>query len=317
MKTFLYTFLFSIGLSFCVHAATPQTSQKAVLVTGASSGIGKQIAISLMENGFYVYAGARKAKDIKALSQFPNMQGIRLDVTIKKDIDAAVKHIQSEGRGLYGVVNNAGVFLFDPLIEVSESDMKFIMDVNVMGPYRITKAFAPLVIESKGRISTIGSVAGLYSGQLFGPYGMTKHAMEAFSEALHQEMKKFDVHVSIIEPGNFHSDIMKNMDKRITKFDQTKNETQFGDEIKRMGTFVKTDRSHHAAPTPVADAILQFMSESQPKFRYLVTPNKNESDYAIKRSLEKVVELNHNHKYSLNDTEITGLIKTLLTDINE
>ncbi len=317
MKTPLYLLLFFIGLCCCVDAATPKTSQKAVLVTGASSGIGNQIAMSLMEHGYYVYAGARKAKDIKTLSQHPNMQGIRLDVTIQKDINAAVAHIKSEGRGLYGVVNNAGVFLFDPLIEVNESDMEFIFDVNVMGPYRITKAFAPLVIESKGRISTIGSVAGLFSGQLFGPYGMTKHAMEAFSEALNQEMKKFDVKVSIIEPGNFQSDIMKNMSNRITKLGQSNAETQYGKEIKNMASFVKTDRSHHAAPTPVADAVVHFMSESNPKFRYLVTPSKSESDGAIKRSLQKTVELNHSHPYSQDDDEIIGLLKTLLTDVNE
>ncbi|MBT5218310.1 MAG: SDR family NAD(P)-dependent oxidoreductase [Woeseia sp.] len=93
---------------------------------------------------------ARKAADIEALNAIENVQGIRLDVTVQEEIDAAVAHITKEGRGLYGLVNNAGVAVLGPLIEVSEADMQFQMDVNLFGPYRVSKAFAPLIIESRG-----------------------------------------------------------------------------------------------------------------------------------------------------------------------
>ncbi|MEO1234682.1 MAG: SDR family NAD(P)-dependent oxidoreductase [Myxococcota bacterium] len=290
----------------------PAPSRKAVLVTGASSGIGHRIARTLADNGYYVYAGARKAADIAALSTHAQMEGIRLDVTRPDEITAAVEHIERAGRGLYGLVNNAGVFLYDPLIEVSESDMDFITDVNVMGPYRVTKAFAPLLIKSRGRVTTIGSVAGLFSGRLFGPYGMTKHAVEAYSEALSQEMAKFGVEVSIIEPGNFRSKIMRNMALRLELIDRGESKTQYRDEIERMATFVKTDRSHHADPLPVARAVLNFLTVPRPKFRYLVTPNKKESDYAIKRSLQKVVELNQGHPYRMNNAELLELLEGLV-----
>jgi len=198
MRSFLYSMALVSSLLFisCATAADSipisfetknNSSTKAILVTGASSGIGEQIALTLSQNGYYVYAGARKDKDLARLNKLPNMQSLRLDVTKQSDIDAAVRKVQAEGRGLFGLVNNAGVFLFDPLIEVSEQDMQFIIDVNVMGPYRVTKAFAPLIIESKGRINTIGSVAGLFSGRLFGPYGISKFAVEAYSEALASE----------------------------------------------------------------------------------------------------------------------------------
>jgi len=142
--------------------------QKAILVTGASTGIGRNIAERLAADGHYVYAGARKASDIAALSAIENIQGIRLDVTIQAEIDAAVAHITEEGRGLYGLVNNAGVGVLFPLIEVDEEDMQFQMDVNLFGPYRVTRAFAPLIIESKGRITTTGSISGILSGFLAG-----------------------------------------------------------------------------------------------------------------------------------------------------
>lgn len=286
-------------------------TKKAILVTGASSGLGEQIALTLSKNGFYVYAGARKSKDIQRLNNIPNMQGIRLDVTKQGEIDAAVQYVKDQGRGLYGVVNNAGVFLFDPLIEVSERDMQFIMDVNVLGPYRVTKSFAPLIIANEGRITTIGSVAGLFSGKMFGPYGMSKHAMEAYTEALAQEMQKFSVKVSIVEPGNFKSNIMKNMKKRLDEIDYHKRETQYRDEIAGMANFTKTDRSHHASPQPVADAVLEFMTSKKTKLRYMVTPNQGEADFTLRRSLQKVIELNKGHRHSKSNEDLEAMLSKL------
>jgi NAD(P)-dependent dehydrogenase (short-subunit alcohol dehydrogenase family) len=137
------------------EAKNIELNGKAVLVTGASSGIGRSIAETLASNGAFVYAGARKQKDIDELSQIKNIVGIRLDVTKANEIVAAVELVKKEGRGLYGLVNNAGVFFHAPLIEVADSEMQFMMNVNVFGPYRVTKAFSPLIIESKGRISNI------------------------------------------------------------------------------------------------------------------------------------------------------------------
>lgn len=293
---------------------TDLDAQKAVLVTGASSGIGRRIAHTLAANGFYVYAGARKPGDIEALSTLHNMEGIRLDVTLQEDVDNAVRAIRNNGRGLYGLVNNAGVFLFDPLIEVSESDMRFLIDVNVMGPYRVTKAFAPLIAESSGRISTIGSIAGITSGQLFGPYSMSKHAMESFSESLALEMAKFDVKVSIIEPGNFKSDIMKNMQRRLQQLESVEGQSLYQSEIKNFASFAATDRSHHADPAPVAEAVLHALSADMPYFRYLVAPNAAEAHYAVRRSAKKTIQLNQNQPYAFDRDELVAMIDELLAE---
>ena len=117
---------------------------RAVLVTGASSGIGRTTAEYLAAHGFFVYAGARKQADLDALNELENVQAIRLDVNIQEEIDAAVETVRAEGRGLYAVINNAGVVILAPLVEVSEEDLAFQMNVNVFGPYRVTKAFAPI-----------------------------------------------------------------------------------------------------------------------------------------------------------------------------
>ena len=151
----------ALSLAFGVvllDAREPRQAQKAVLVTGATSGIGRNITERLASKGYFVYAGARSESDMKALNAIPNVQAIRLDVTIASDIANAVATVTKAGRGLYGVVNNAGVVIVAPLVEADEKDMDFIFSVNLYGPYRITKAFAPLLFESKGRVVNIENV---------------------------------------------------------------------------------------------------------------------------------------------------------------
>ncbi len=309
----LATLLTLLALGVSAFAADHNASTpRAILVTGASSGIGHSIALTLAEEGFYVYAGARKARDIEALSALPNIEGIRLDVTRQEEIDAAVATIRERGRGLYGLVNNAGVFLFDPLIEVSEDDMQFVMDVNVLGPYRITKAFAPLIIESEGRITSTGSVAGLVASTLFGPYSMSKHAMEAYTDALASEMGKFDVQVSIVEPGNFRSNIMQNMHRRLEQLDRGERTSAFREEIERFASFAQADRSHHADPQPVAAAVVHFFTADQPKLRYLVTPNERETTLAITRSLARLIELNEGQRFAKSRDQLVAILDELL-----
>jgi NAD(P)-dependent dehydrogenase (short-subunit alcohol dehydrogenase family) len=149
-------------------ATAASTQDRSVLVTGASSGIGLKMVEVLSANGFFVYAGARSADDLQRLDAMSNVKAVRLDVNDQDEIDAAVELVEREGRGLYGLFNNAGVAVVGPMIELEEDDMAFQMDVNLFGPYRVTRAFAPLLIESQGRIMTTGSISGVLSGPLLG-----------------------------------------------------------------------------------------------------------------------------------------------------
>jgi len=128
-------------------AAAEGASQKAVLVTGASSGIGLRITETLSANGFHVYAGARKAEDLKRLDAMENVSSVRLDVTVQEDIDAAAEFVRTQGRGLWGVVNNAGVALYSPLSTGPESELKLTFDINVYGPFRVNQAFLPDILS--------------------------------------------------------------------------------------------------------------------------------------------------------------------------
>ncbi len=136
-------------------AAASKPAQKAVLVTGASSGIGRLVAETLAAEGFFVYGGARKAEDIAALSAIDNIEGIRLDVTRQAEIDAAVALIGERGRGLYGLVNNAGVAVIAPLIEATDADMQFQMDANLFGPWRGPAQRGPALQPRSRRIDPV------------------------------------------------------------------------------------------------------------------------------------------------------------------
>ena len=206
------TLVIIIAALFCLATLAPSTAyaaddtaKKAVLVTGASSGIGLKITERLAANGFHVYAGARKAADLERLDAMDNVSSVRLDVTIQQDIDAAVQFVKDQGRGLHGLVNNAGVNAFAKLTSGPESDMDFVFDVNVYGPYRINKAFMPLLVRSGGRTTTIGSIAG-FTGTS-GIYSMSKFAVEAYTDSLAREIRGNGVHVSVVEPGGFKSKI--------------------------------------------------------------------------------------------------------------
>lgn len=315
MKTSIVSLILTLILSsFSLHAQAADINPegKAVLITGASSGIGRTMAEHLASKGVFVYAGARKDKDLLALSEMKNIQGVRLDVTKPEEIAAAVDLIEKEGRGLYALVNNAGVFFHAPMIEVSEEDMNFMMDVNVFGPYRVTKAFAPMLIQSKGRISTTSSIAGVSAGPMFGPYSMSKFAIEAFTDALGAEMRKFDVQVSAIEPGNFKSNIMKNMHKRMAQMEKNNTQTLFKAEYQAMLGFTEEDRTKHKDPIVVAEALYHALFAEQPKSRYMVVPSQNEANIAVRSLLNRAVQMNSGHQFSRSSVELTEALNSLI-----
>ncbi len=286
-------------------------AQKAVLVTGASTGIGRKIAETLAENGHYVYAGARKQKDLDALNEIENIQAVRLDVTIQDEIDAAVETVQEGGKGLHGVVNNAGVFIGGPLIDVDLEEVKWLMDVNVFGVYRVTQAFAPMIIESKGRITTIGSIAGTLSGRFSGPYSMSKHAIEAYTDSLATEMQKFDVHVSVIEPGNYDSKIADSALKRMREKEYAQPGSYFAEELKEWMSR-PWDRSQYKGPGEVADAAMHAMFSDEPLRRYMVVPNEQEAGLTIDKALSEVTELNEWQAYSYSREQLVEKLDAAL-----
>lgn len=275
-----------------ISVSTEKTSQRAVLVTGASTGIGRRTTEYLATRGYFVYAGVRKESDVRAFSGFDNVQALRLDVTKPEEIGAAVKIVTEANRGLYGLINNAGVLTIGPIIHGFDDEFELVMDVNVGGPYRVTKAFAPLIIAERGRIVTIGSVAGtgIVAIKNVGIYSMSKHAVEALTDSLAVELEPLGVHVSVIEPGGFKTEI----------YDKT---------IARIGMdSLMPDISEYGDPEEVAATVGLALFEPRPKRRYLVVSTELIARKTICKQIAQLVQSNEGHRYTFDRQDLVRML---------
>jgi NAD(P)-dependent dehydrogenase (short-subunit alcohol dehydrogenase family) len=313
--------LFSIALIFSVLLPLPSVSadshgdQKAVLITGATTGIGRAATKHLAAAGYFVYAGARKDDDMAELNKIDNVMAVRIDVTKQEQIDEAVGLIKQQGRGLWGLVNNAGVAVFAPLIVAKESDVDYLFDVNVFGVFRVTKAFAPMIIESKGRIVNISSISGVLSVGTAGIYAGSKHALEAMTDALSEELQPFGVHVCAVNPGEFTSEIGFTRCKRLLG-DEGVDWGLFEDRHQEMVDNCKArlDPGYEDQGTPpdaVAKTIEKALFEENPRGRYLVASEQAEAGETIAWAIREMLALNLGHEHSYTRDEIVQFIDAM------
>lgn len=184
---------------------------RAVVVTGASSGIGKACVFRLAELGFRVFAGVRKDADGEALRSKASerLVPVLLDVTDEGSIAAAarvVAEIVGE-RGLAGLVNNAGIAVAGPLEFLPVEELRRQLEVNVVGQIAVTQAFLPMLRTGRGRVVNIGSVSGRVAAPLLGPYCASKFALEALTATLRMELQPWGIAVSLIEPAGIATPI--------------------------------------------------------------------------------------------------------------
>src|SRR6267154_1997399 len=184
---------------------------KSVVITGASTGIGWATARLLLDRGFRVFGSVRNQADADRLkTEFgANFAPLLFDVTDEAAVLAAAREVRSalNGETLAGLVNNAGIAVAGPVLELAADEFRRQMDVNVIGPIISTQAFGPLLGSDpslkgpKGRIVMISSVAGRNGNPLMSAYSTSKFAIEGLSESLRREMMLFGIDVIIVAPG--------------------------------------------------------------------------------------------------------------------
>jgi NADP-dependent 3-hydroxy acid dehydrogenase YdfG len=188
----------------------PET-QLQILITGASSGIGRAAAIELAGRGHRVFASARRIAALEELAAaHPGIVAVPLDVTDDASVDAAVRAVDelTSGHGLDVLVNNAGYALGGPVEALSGEAVEHQFQTNVFGLLRVTRAFLPSMRARRaGRVINLSSVVGRVAFPGMGVYGATKFAVEALSDALRMELAGFNIFVSLIEPGFVATDI--------------------------------------------------------------------------------------------------------------
>lgn len=186
------------------------SSKQTILITGATAGIGRHAAIHLAGKGHRVIATGRSRDALERLrAEHPALECVRLDVTDAASIDLAVREVAriTDGRGIDGLVNNAGYGQAGPLAELDEGVLRAQFETNFFGLMRVTRAFLPqLLARGSGRVVNISSIGGRITFPLFGAYHASKYAVEALSDALRNELRPFGIQVALIEPGPIRSE---------------------------------------------------------------------------------------------------------------
>jgi NAD(P)-dependent dehydrogenase (short-subunit alcohol dehydrogenase family) len=248
-----------------------------IVVTGASSGIGKACALQLAQLGFQVFAGIRQKADSATLQREASagLTPIFLDVTDAASITSAADTVATAvgETGLAGIVNNAGIAVAGPLEFLPVSEIRKQLEVNVIGQIAVTQAFLPLLRQGQGRIVNIGSLGGRIAMPFVGPYSAAKFAMEALTDSLRIELRPWHIPVSIVEPGFITTPIWeKSKEVADTTFKNLP--PQADDLYGRAIPAVREVYSHLGRTgTPaeeVAKVIVQALTAARPKTRYMV-----------------------------------------------
>ncbi|HEX2912667.1 MAG TPA: SDR family oxidoreductase [Chloroflexia bacterium] len=249
----------------------------AILITGASSGIGATCAGRLTSLGFRVFAGVRREQDYKELEQKQNplLIPVILDVTEKDSIAAAAERVtQAVGEeGLIGLVNNAGIGVAGPLEFLPVELFCQQIEVNVTGHLAVTQAFLPLIRKGHGRIVFISSVNGRSNFPLLGPYCASKHALESLADALRMELYPWKIAIALIEPGSVATPIwQKSLEsgEEMERHLPAQAHEFYGRAINRMKKIARNSGKNGMNPQEVAEAVIHALTSPRPKTRYLV-----------------------------------------------
>jgi NAD(P)-dependent dehydrogenase (short-subunit alcohol dehydrogenase family) len=254
---------------------------KSVVITGVSTGIGWGATKVLIGKGFRVFGSVRKEADaIRLKKEFGDrFVPLFFDVTDEAAVRRAAEEVRTalNGQTLAGLVNNAGIAVSGPLLELGADDIRQQMEVNVMGPFLVTQAFAPLLGADRslkgapGRIVNISSVGGKQAAPFIGPYAMSKFAIEAFSESLRRELMLFGIDVIIIGPGSVSTAIWSKAEEvDITPFSNS----PFFPSLKKFRDYFLAQGVRGLPPETLGRAIHKALTTAKPKVRYAVVPDR-------------------------------------------
>ena len=262
---------------------------KNIVVTGVSTGIGYALVAALLQRGGYrVFGSVRKQADAdRLLADFGDgFVPLLFDVTDEMRMKTAVSHIkQTIGNdSLYALVNNAGISTPGPLLHMPLDDVRYQMEVNVIGLLNITQQLLPLLgVEEKhpaGRIINISSVSGKIVYPFMGAYAASKHAVEALSDALRRELMMYGIDVIVVEPGTTRTPIVGKFAEQVGQYEQT----DYGRMLDGITASID-ERERNAIPVErVVDAIMDGLESAHPKSRYAV-PRKRWTGWLIPRLL--------------------------------
>lgn len=255
------------------------TTERTVLVTGSSTGVGAACVDRLAGSGWRVYAGVRRAEDSQRVAAGRDgVVPLLLDVVDAESVAAAVEAIEADSSRLDGVVNNAGIVVSGPieLLELDEWREQF--EVNVFGAVGVIAATMPLVERTGGRFVHVGSIAGRVSTAGLSPYSASKHALSAVNWALREELAGVgSVTSSIVEPGEIATPIwekgrtqLRELERRLADAGMDERYRWLTDNFR---AFIAEASEHGVAPDRVARVVERALTARRPRVRYPVGPD--------------------------------------------
>jgi NAD(P)-dependent dehydrogenase (short-subunit alcohol dehydrogenase family) len=249
--------------------------KKNVLITGASTGLGRSVALSLAASGWRVFAGIRKVADGKALTAAAEGEliPVRLDVAEYDSVVAGIEQVHTATGGeLHGLINNAGVYLGGPLELMQPEEIGQTFAVNVTGLLFVTRACLPMLRAAQGRIINISSISGLIAMPGVSVYAASKHGVEAITDSLRVELDPFGVKVIAVEPGGIKTPIWEKGAARDAAMPDDAGTTALRELYAPLVKLLQklNARPGGLPPEDVAAVVIDALESSRPKNRYLV-----------------------------------------------
>jgi len=254
---------------------------KSVVVTGASTGIGYGIAKVLGRNAIQVFGSVRKQADADRLRRELGETFIPLlmDVTDEESVQAAAAVVseQLDGRKLFGLVNNAGIAGGGPLLHQPIAEFRQTLEVNLVGPFTVTKAFGPLLGADRarkgppGRIVQISSVGGRFGAPFLGSYAASKFGLEGMSESLRRELLLYGIDVIVVGPGSVKTPIFdKAQETDLSQY----NNTEYAPILKGFIEYFLSESKKGLEPQRIGETVFKALTTRKPKVRYAVVPQR-------------------------------------------
>jgi NAD(P)-dependent dehydrogenase (short-subunit alcohol dehydrogenase family) len=245
---------------------------RAVLITGASTGIGRAAVLRLDAAGWRVLAGVRREEDADSLraAGSERLAPLLLDVTEPEQIAAAAAIAAAEPDGLAGLVNNAGLAIPGPLETLPIDEFRRQIEVNLVAQVAVTQAMLPSVRRAHGRVVFISSIGGRMAFPFTGAYHAAKFGIEAVGDVFRQELRPWGIRVAIVEPGSIDTPIWERGERAADAHADPRRESLYGQAIERYREVVRQTAERGISPERVAARIEHALSAQRPRTRYLV-----------------------------------------------
>lgn len=269
-----------------------------VLVTGASTGIGRATALRLAAAGWRVFAGVRRDADGRALADASagSLTPVVLDVTDPAQIAAAADSIADAvgGAGLAGLVNNAGIARGGPVEYLPVDDWRLQFEVNLFGQVAVTQAMMPLLRDARGRIVFIGSNSGRISTPMMAPYGASKFAIEALAASMRLELRPWGMKVVVVEPGAVKTAIWEKgraLADELEAVMPADAASRYGDQIAAIRKGIETQDRTGIPADRVAAVVEKALTADRPRARYQVGIDSHVSAAASRVLPDRLLDL--------------------------